>query len=508
MIKNVFTVGFWTLASRVFGMGREVLLFALIGAGPLLDAFFAAFRLPNMFRRFFAEGAFNAGFVPIYSRKVAADQTPDNFASNALSGLSVVVLVLTGLAMIFMPALVWATANGFVGDARFDMTVTFGRIMFPYILLLSIAALVSGTLNARGRFAAAAAAPVMLNVLIIGALTITWLFDGPYMSVLVWTIPVAGIVQLAIVWIAAQRAGIALRYIRPRWDADMKNLVTVAIPAALSGGVLQINLLVGQWVSSQYEGAVSWLYGADRLYQLPLGVIGIGVGIVLLPELSKKLQLNDETGARAAFSKAGEIILVLSLPASVALCVVPLPLVSALYEHGATTRQDAIAMAQATAIYGLGLPAFMLQKLLQPLFYARSDTRTPFRLAVVSMCVNAVLAIGLMPWIGWMSAAIATTTSAWVMVILLWLASLQFGTVAKFEEALTAKILRIIFAACLMGGALYGLDYAATPLLTGTLARIIYGLALVPIGVVVFFAIAHVIGAVNISHLKSAIRRA
>src|SRR6056297_3094151 len=240
LLSGILTVSGWTLMSRVLGFVRDVMIASLIGPGPLMDAFVAAFRLPNMFRRFFAEGAFNAAFVPMFSKRLEADEDPMGFAALALSGL----------AMVFMPALVWATAEGFAGDARFGITVEFGRIVFPYIFFISLAALFSGVLNATGRFAAAAAAPVLLNVILVTAMSVAWYMGGDVAAALVWTIPVAGVAQLALVWVAADRAGLRIRPTRPRWTPAMARLVRVAIPAALAGGVVQINLLVGQLVAS------------------------------------------------------------------------------------------------------------------------------------------------------------------------------------------------------------------------------------------------------------------
>src|SRR6056297_683233 len=395
LLSGILTVGGWTMMSRILGFVRDVMIASFLGPGVLMDAFVAAFRLPNMFRRFFAEGAFNAAFVPMFSKRLEADENPLGFAGLALSGLGLVLLVLTGLAMVFMPALVWATAEGFAGDARFGITVEYGRIVFPYILFISLAALLSGALNAAGRFAAAAAAPVLLNVLLIGAMAAAALAGGAVVEALVWAVPVAGGGQLALVWLAAERAGLRLRPVRPRWTPEMAQLVRVAVPAALAGGVVQVNLVVGQIVASQYDKAVSWLYAADRLYQLPLGVVGIAVGIVLLPDLSRRLKVGDDAGARQAYSRAAEISLALTVPCAVALVAVPLPLVSVLFERGAFTTDDTAATALAVAVYGLGLPAFVLQKILQPVFFAREDTRSPFRYAVVAMVVNAVLAVGL-----------------------------------------------------------------------------------------------------------------
>ena len=507
MLKGIMTVGFWTLLSRVLGMAREVLIFALIGAGPVLDAFIAAFRLPNMFRRFFAEGAFNAAFVPMFSKRLEADDRPSQFASQAMGGLATVLLILTGLAMIFMPALVWATAEGFTGTDRFDLTVDYGRVMFPYILLISLAALLSGALNASGRFAMAAAAPVFLNILIIIALSLAYFMGYDAIWFLVWTVPLAGVVQLALVWYAAQKAGLNIKLGRPRWNSEMRTLVVVALPAALANGVMQINLLVGQQVSSQFPNAVSWLYGADRLYQLPLGVVGIAVGIVLLPDLSRRLQAGDDAGAKEAFSRAGEITFALTLPAAVALCIIPLPLVSALYEHGSTGRSDAEAMALATAIYGLGLPAFVLQKLLQPLYFAREDTKRPFRFAVISMIINAVCAVGLMPIFGWLAPAIATTVSAWAMIALLAIGARRYGDVATFDSRMKSRLGRVILASLLMGLCLWIAQYSLAPFVTTTVLRVFFGLGLVIFGIGAFGIFGQMVGAIKLSELKATVRR-
>ncbi|ETX15179.1 virulence factor MviN [Roseivivax halodurans JCM 10272] len=507
LLTGVLTVGVWTLLSRVLGLVREIVILALIGPGPVMDAFVAAFRLPNMFRRFFAEGAFNAAFVPMFSKRLEADDDPLGFGSEALSGLAFVLLILTGLALVFMPALVWATAEGFAGDERFDMTVAYGRIVFPYIFFISIAALLSGALNASGRFAAAAAAPVLLNVMVIGAMIAAEYLGGQVVTVLVWTIPLAGVAQLALVWIAAERADISLRPRRPRWSPEMKHLTRVAVPAALAGGVMQINLLVGQQVASNFDKAVGWLYAADRLYQLPLGVVGIAVGIVLLPDLSRRLKAEDHEGGKAAFSRAGEISLALTLPAAVALIVVPLPVVSVLFERGATSASDAQAIALAVAIYGLGLPAFVLQKVLQPLFFAREDTKTPFRYAVVSMIVNAALAVGLAPVLGWIAPAIATTAAGWVLVILLAIGGRRLGPVARFDTRFRTRVWRVAAASTVMGVALWGTMIALDPLLERGGVRYVALIVLITIGVVIYAAVGHAIGAFRLSEFRDAFRR-
>ena len=507
LISSVLTVGVWTLLSRVLGFVRDVIIANLLGPGVLMDAYVAAFRLPNMFRRFFAEGAFNAAFVPMFSKRLEADEDPIGFARLAMSGLAVVLLVLTALAMIFMPALVWATAEGFHGDERFDITVEFGRITFPYILFISLAALFSGVLNAANRFAAAAAAPVLLNVMLVTAMSIAWLRGDPVAPALIWTIPFAGLAQLALVWYAADRAGLRIRLTRPRWTPEMSQLVRIAIPAALAGGVMQVNLLVGQLVASNYDKAVSWLYAADRLYQLPLGVVGIAVGIVLLPDLSRRLKVDDHAGAREALSRAGEVSLALTIPSAVALMVIPLPLVSTLFERGAFGTDDTAATATAVAIYGLGLPAFVLQKILQPLYFAREDTKSPFRYAVVAMVVNAVVAIGLSYAIGWIAAAIATTVAGWVMVWLLLRGTRAFGDVARFDIRFKQRLWRIVLASLLMGVVLWALWMLMGPLFGIPGLRWIALLVLIVLGSLSYFGIGQLIGAFRLSELRGSLRR-
>ncbi|GAW35732.1 putative peptidoglycan biosynthesis protein MurJ [Roseovarius sp. A-2] len=507
LLTGILTVGGWTLMSRVLGFARDVMIASLIGPGMVMDAFVAAFRLPNMFRRFFAEGAFNAAFVPMFSKRLEADEHPLAFASLALSGLGLVLLVLSALAMIFMPALVWATAEGFAGDARFGMTVEYGRIVFPYVFFISLAALFSGVLNAAGRFAAAAAAPVLLNVLLIGAMTGAMYLGTEVVRAVVWAIPLAGVAQLALVWHAATRAGLRIRPVRPRWTPEMTQLVRVAVPAALAGGVVQVNLVVGQLVASNYEKAVSWLYSADRLYQLPLGVVGIAVGIVLLPDLSRRLKAGDDIGARYALSRAGEVALALTIPCAVALVVIPLPLVSVLFERGAFNADDTAATALAVTIYGLGLPAFVLQKILQPLFFARENTKSPFYYALVAMVVNAVLAVGLAYAVGWLAAAIATTVAAWVMVVQLARGARGFGDVARFDGQFRRRLWRIVLASALMGAVLWGMSAVLGPAFGMAGWRWLAMLVLIAVGTAAYGLFGQGLGAFQLQEIQSRLRR-
>ncbi len=507
LFSGLFTVGFWTLASRILGFLREILLTAYIGPGPVMDAFVAAFRLPNMFRRFFAEGAFNAAFVPMFSKRLEGGENAEGFAQDAFNLLAVAVLALVGLAMVFMPALVWLTAEGFYGDERFDLAVDYGYVVFPYILFMSLAALFSGVLNATGRFAAAAAAPVLLNIFACSALIFGAMSGGEIIRWLISVIPIAGVAQLALVWFATERAGIRIRPGRPQLSPEMRRMVRIAVPAALAMGVTQVNLVVGQLVASKTEKAVSWLFAADRLYQLPLGVVGIAVGIVLLPDLSRRLRADDKEGARNAFSRAGEFTLLLTIPSTVAFVIIPGPLISVLFQRGQFTAEDTAATALAVAIYGIGLPAFMLQKLLQPLFFAREDTTSPFRYAVVAMVVNAVLAFGLYPIVGWIAPAIAASAAGWAMVVLLVIGARRMGDEARFDQRFKHRAWRIVAASAGMGAVLYAAIYQFGWAFAIPGWRYLALLLLISIAAAAYFFMGHLLGAFRLSDFRKALRR-
>ncbi|MFT5343019.1 MAG: putative peptidoglycan lipid II flippase [Paracoccaceae bacterium] len=507
LMSGFLTVGMWTLLSRVLGFVRDAMILAILGTGPLYEAYVVAFRLPNMFRRFFAEGAFNMAFVPMFSKKLESDDNPRGFAEDAFAGLASILIVLTLLAQLAMPWLIYALASGFAGQEKFALSVDFGRIAFPYILFISLAALLSGVLNATGRFAAAAAAPVLLNVLLVSSMAGAAYLGADVARALVWAIPVAGVAQLALVWVAASRAGFKLRLKLPQYTPELGKLVRIAIPAALAGGVVQVNLLVGQQVASYFDKAVGWLFAADRLYQLPLGVVGIAIGIVLLPDLSRRLSADDHTGARDALSRAAEVSLALTIPSAVALVVIPLPLVSVLFERGATTAADSAAIAIAVAIYGLGLPAFVLQKILQPLFFARADTKSPFRYALVAMAINLVVAIGLAPFIGWIAPAVATTLAGWVMVVLLMRGVRPMGDVARFDNRFNIRIWRICATAAVMGLGLWGLSTVLQDALHMAGIRYLALAGLIVASMVIYFGTGHLIGAFRLSDFRKSMWR-
>ena len=503
LIRSVLTVGGWTLLSRGAGFARDVMMAAYLGAGPVADAFNVAFSLPNMFRRFFAEGAFNMAFVPMFAKKLESGEDAKGFARDAFNGLAGVLIVFSVIGTFAMPWLVWAMASGFSGDARFDMAVTFGQICFSYILFISLVALLSGVLNAYGHFTEAGFVPVLMNIIFIVGMVIAARAGWDMGLTLAWTVPITGIAQLAFTWVSAHRVGFRFHPGWPKITPELKRLATIAAPAVLAGGVVQINLLVGRQVASYTEGAVSWLVYADRLYQLPLGVVGIAIGTVLLPDLSRRLRAGDADGGRASFNRGTEFALLLTIPAAVALVVMALPLTTVLYQRGAFGAEDAAMTALALAIYGAGLPAFVLHKVFQPLYYARENTRAPFNYAVISMVVNVAIAVGLMPLIGFAAAALATTLAGWVMVWQLWRGAQPMGPEAHFDERMRHRLPRIVSASAIMGVVLWGGD----TLLAGAMAlpgwRYAALGAVITVGIASYGAAGLALGAFKLSDLRS-----
>lgn len=417
LLRNVATVGSATLASRVLGFVRDTMIAAALGSGPVAEAFLVAFRLPNLFRRLFAEGAFAAAFVPLYVevRDGAGAGAARHFAGEALIGLIVIVTAVSVPAMIWAPALVGLLAPGF-GERpeTFELAVALTRLCFPYLGAISCVALLSGVLGAHRRFLVPAAAPVLLNTVLIatlGGLLATKTPAGPFSGrMLAAAVTVAGLAQLALL-IATVRA---LR-LTPRpgigFGPRLVTLVRRALPGLIAGGFGELNVVVGTMIASVEVGAVSWLYYADRLYQLPLGVIGIAIGQVLLPEIAIVLASATPERVDAVQNRALELALALAVPAAVALVVLAHPIVTVLFVRGAFGASDAEAAARALALFALGLPGVVLTKVMQPGFFARGDTRTPMLIGIAAVAINVGLALALWPLVGWIAVPAATAVA-------------------------------------------------------------------------------------------------
>ena len=503
--------------SRILGFAREMLMAAALGTGPIADAFNAAFQFPNTFRRLFAEGAFNAAFVPLFAKEIEAGGIDGarRFSEEVFGVLFTVLVFLTILMELSMPLLVSTiVAPGFTDNPqKFDLTVALATVMFPYLVCMSLAAMMSGMLNSLRRYFAAAIAPVFLNVILIAVLAYAWYAGSDGLAVghaLAWGVLAAGLVQLAIVWIAVRAAGISIGFRRPRLTPNVKRLLVLAFPAAITGGITQINQLIGTAIASGQDSAVSSLAYADRIYQLPLGVVGIAVAIVLLPELARALKAGNVNEAANLQNRSVEFTLFLTLPAAVALFVMSEPIVRVLYERGAFAATNSTPVVSAIlAIFGLGLPAFVLIKAFTPGYFAREDTRTPMVFAAISVAVNVSLALSLFPRLGAQGIAIASAAAGWVNAALLLGVLIQRGHWGR-DAALMRRIPRLVLSSVAMGAAIhfaagwlspYLAEEAALPVQAAALAVLIGG------ATATYFAVAFGIGAADIGMLRRSIRR-
>ncbi|MEM7427806.1 MAG: murein biosynthesis integral membrane protein MurJ [Pseudomonadota bacterium] len=518
LLRSATTVGGYTMMSRVLGFVRELLIAAFLGTGPVADAFFAAFRFPNLFRRLFAEGAFNAAFVPLFAKELEGGgrEQAKTFANQVLAVLLVALLALTALAELFMPFLVeWIIAPGFAGDPqKFDLTVLLTRIMFPYLLCMSLVAMLSGVLNSFGKFAAAAFAPVILNIVIIGALTGAWLMGAVEQRnvglVMSWAVCVSGGLQLLLLLAALKRSDFSLSFARPRLTPSVKRLLVLAVPAALAGGITQINLLIGQIIASQKAGVIATLQFADRIYQLPLGVVGIAIGVALLPNISRKLRAEDVAGVDESQNRALELSMLLTVPAAIGLMALPYPVVQVLFERGQFVSSDTQATAAALIAFAIGLPSFVLIKVFSPGFFAREDTRTPMIYAGIGAATNVAGSLLLFPVYSQVGIALATSAAGWINAALLGITLANRGHYSP-DSRLKRSFPLMLLAALVMGATLAGAMLWANMLFTAdwNLAiRIVTLLGLIALGAIVYFALCRLFGILRMSELKAAFGRA
>jgi len=501
LYRNFLSVGGLTLLSRIAGFVRDALMAAVLGTGPAADAFVAAFRFPNLFRRLFAEGAFNTAFVPMFSAALEAQGREEAraFAARIMAWLVAVLVVITILAEIFMPWVLVPFVPGFVGDPeKYELTVLLTRILFPYLAFMSLMAAYAAILNSLGRFFAAAFAPVILNIANIAALVPLFLLaveDLPAAAVwmAVATI-VGGVAQLLTVWWALKRTGMVPRFTLPRFDPEVRRFWMLAVPAVLTGGITQINIFIGTIIASNSTSAMSYLYYADRLYQLPLGIIGIAIGTVLLPELARHLAGGRESQARDTQAQSLLISMLLSMPAATALAALSVPIVRVLFERGEFGAVSTIETANALVAFAVGLPAFVLIRVLQPGFFARQDTRTPTVFAAISAAINIGLSLALFPTFQHVGIAAATSASAWANAVLLaaFLGRRGHFALTGAEWARHAGIIAISFvmaaALAILGWRAEGIFAAGAPMLRQVAALGV----LVAFGLVVYFTLVHV----------------
>lgn len=515
LYRNFLSVGGLTLGSRVLGFVRDALVAAVLGTGAAADAYLAAFRFPNLFRRLFAEGAFNTAFIPLFARALEQEGEAEAklWAARIMSWLVAVVTAVTVLVEIFMPWVLAPFVPGFLDDpAKYDLTVLLTRICFPYLMCMSLMAAYAAILNGLGHFKAAAFAPILLNAVMIAFMLPLVLSAYDQTGIAIWlavgTIA-GGIAQLALVYVAVRRAGFVPKLHWPRLDGEVKRFWLLAVPAVIAGGITQINSFVGTIIASGADSAIAYLYYADRLYQLPLGIIGIAVGTVLLPELSRHLKAGRDAEADASQTQALAISMLLSVPAATALVALATPIVSVLFERGAFDAADTLETARTIVWFAAGLPAYVLIRVLQPGFFAREDTRTPTLFAAISVATNIALSLLLFPSLAHVGIAIATSFAAWANAVLLAVFLARRGHF-RLGAAEWRRHGLILVAALAMALALWALAIPLAGAL-GASAPLVLQVAtlgaLVVLGMAVYFGLVHVTGAQRLGTLLRRFRR-
>ncbi len=517
LLKATGTIGGLTLLSRVLGLVRDSLFARYVGAGFASDAFLVAFRLPNMFRALFAEGAFSSAFIPMFNQKVADPEGKGlrdglDFAEAALAVLLPVLIVMTVLLEVFAWPVTFVLSGKFNGVSaeQFAYAVQLSRLTIPYLMLISIVSLFGGILNSMNKFWVNAAAPILLNVTLIVAL-LGFHSDDPLITARNQAIgvSVSGALQLAWLAWACRRNGVRLQLRRPRLSPEIKRLMKLILPAAAGAGAVQINLVVSTALAASLlaNGSVTYIYMADRLNQLPLGLIGIGLGTVLLPTISRQLGGGEEAAAMDTQNRGMELALLLTLPAAMALVLCGEPITAALFGYGKFDAQDTHFTAQALAAFSVGLPSYILVKVLTPGFYARQDTKTPVRFATISMVVNLVGNLVLIIPLQHMGPPLATAIASTINVWMLYRTLVKRGHFVA-DVRLKRRVWRLALAAVAMGGVLWLGQGLVMPYVAGTwMIRLAAMAALVTSGVVVYGLATVILGAFSKDDLKLLLRR-
>jgi len=466
--KAIITVGGLTLGSRIMGFIRDILTAAVLGAGPVADAFFVALKLPNLFRRVTAEGAFSVSFVPIFASELEEKGREDaiRFAEEAQAVMMAVMVPFTILIVLAMPWVLYVVAPGFTDDGdmvRYDMALDMARITFPYIVLMSLVALLGGVMNSFDRFGPFAAAPILFNFSLIVAL----LFFAPLAEsgghAMAWGVMIAGVLQFAWLFYACRKLGVMLKWRKPKLTPRIRKLFRKMGPGVVGAGVAQINLFVDMVLASLLPvGAISYLYYADRLYQLPLSVIGIAIGTALLPMLSRTLKAGEGAKANRLFSRGIEAGLMFALPATVAYLVIGVTITDVLFVRKAFTASDGLQAGYALMAYSVGLPAFILSRVLSVVFFAEGDTATPVKYAIICAVLNTVLALSLIWTFKHVGIALATGLTAWVNLALLIRSAKKKGVVTLTEGAIRRGV-TMLLSALVMGVGLFLVQFFIYP---------------------------------------------
>ena len=452
LFKSTTTFSFFTIISRILGYIRDILIAIFLGSGPLADAFFVAFRIPNTFRRLFAEGTFNAAFVPSYASELAngKDQS-ERFATNVFSLLIISLFFLVLVIEIFMPLFLFLIAPGFTGDQnKMDLAINLTRITFPFLFFVSLSSFFSAILNSHNRFAVAAAAPVVLNIFLIAVLVYGNLLGDSLVYYLSYGVTVAGITQFFYLYFYVKKFYLPKFSFKISIDYKIKNFFSKLLPSIFSSGVTQINILIGTIIASFQASAVSYLYYADRIYQINLAIAGIAIGTVILPQLSKLIETENKSEILLLQNKALELSLFLSIPATVALFIACKPIVSALFGYGSFSETSVENSAIALFYFSLGLPAFSLIKVFSSFFFARHDTKTPFYISLISVLLNILISVLFFKKLGFVIIPIATSISSWFNAIILYIFSRKKDFFV-FNNVFLSRFPRILISSLIMG---------------------------------------------------------
>ena len=500
MFRSIFTISFYISLSRILGFVRDILIARYLGVSMLSDAFFAAFRLPNFFRRVFAEGAFNSAFVPIFIEKLQdkkTDQDEKFFVRNTFSLLFFALLVFTIIFQIFMPTFMEILFPGFFKNAeKSDLLVNLSRITIFYLIFISLVSLMSGVLNSLNKFAVPASSPIILNGTLIASVFVFGSVTPNYAYALSIGVLIAGVLQFLWLLFFTIKAGFLVYPSWPKINSDIKKFFRKLLPGVIGANVMQINLLVDSIFASMISGAVSYLYYADRINQLPLAMIGIAIGIALLPALSRKIKSGEFEEAIKLQNLALEVGLILVIPATLALTVLAYPIISSLFERGAFGENESISVSQALMFYSFGLPSYVLVKVMEPAFFSRGDTKTPMNIAILCLFNNAILnSIFFFMEFGYIGIVLASVISSYLNLTLL-ITKLIKHKHFRFEKNFLKKLLLILIPALAMTLTLWLLRKIFAD--NENLDRVVELALMITSGLIVYFVTSYFSGSLNI----------
>ena len=505
LLSSTSIFSFFTLISRILGYIRDILIAVFLGASIYADAFFVAFRLPNTFRRLFAEGTFNAAFIPSYAAvKIESKSKGKKFADDVLSSLLLILLLIVTIVEIFTPYLIYIIAPGFIeNQVKFDLAVELTRITFPFLLFVSLSSFFAGILNSNNKFAAAAAAPIILNIILISSLIISYYFELDFSKQLSYGVTLAGLIQLLFL------VYVTLKYYKPdlvlilKLSKKVKFFFKKLLPSILSSGVTQINILVGTIIASFQSGAVSYLYYADRVYQINLAIAGIAVGTVSLPVLSKAFKTKNQKKISNIQNKSLELSLLLSIPASLGLILASEEIVNSLFGYGSFSKDDVLLTAGALKYFGFGVPAFALVKILSNFYFARNNTKTPFYISMFIVILNIFISISLFSKIGFIIIPIATSISTWIGVfIYLYLLNLKKALLLKSQ--LKLNFIKILVSTIFMSLALvFALNSYAIYLEYFYKYKAIYLISIVSFAGILYLLSCYLLGILKLKNYKT-----